>query len=60
VGLGNVTYANTGMGSTIVDCDANSLVFARTTTEVLSIVYAGGAAGTGGGFFPSALNGTIK
>jgi hypothetical protein len=60
IGLGTVTYANTGLGSTIVDCDSNSLVFARTTTEVLSIVYAGGAAGVGGGFFPSALNGTIK
>jgi hypothetical protein len=27
---------------------------------VLRIVYAGGAAGTGGGFFPNTLNGTVK
>lgn len=61
VGLGVVTTnANVGSSSTIVDCDQNSLVFARSTTQVLSIVYAGGAAGTGGGFFPNALNGTIK
>jgi hypothetical protein len=59
-GIANQTYANTGVGSTIVDCNSSSLVFARSTTEVLAIVYAGGAAGTGGGFFPMALNGTIK
>lgn len=59
IGIGSVTYANTGTGSTVVDCDEHSLVFARTTTQVLSIVYAGGAAGTGGGFFPNALNGVI-
>ena len=59
VGLGVVT-TSVGPSSTIVDCDSNSLVFSRTTSQVLSIVYAGGAAGTGGGFFPNALNGTIK
>ena len=45
---------------TLVDADANSVGWARTTSQVLKIVYAGGAAGTGGGFFPNALNGTIK
>jgi len=49
-----------GSASTIVDCDSNGMTFARNTTQVLSIVYGGGAAGTGGAFFPSALNGTIK
>ena len=45
---------------TLVDADSNSVGFARTTSQVLAIVYAGGAAGAGGGFFPNALNGTIK
>lgn len=45
---------------TLVDADANSVGFGRSTTQVLKIVYAGGAVGTGGGFFPNALNGTIK
>ena len=46
--------------ATIVDADANAITFARSTTQVLSIVYGGGAAGTGGAFFPNAMNGTIK
>ena len=45
---------------TLVDADANSVGWARTTSQVLKIVYAGGAAGAGGGFFPNALNGNIK
>lgn len=49
-----------GNASTIVDCDSNGMTFARNTTQVLSIVYGGGAAGKGGAFFPSAMNGTIK
>lgn len=46
--------------ATIVDADANARTYARTTSQVLSIVYGGGAAGKGGAFFPNALNGTIK
>lgn len=49
-----------GNASTIVDCDSNGMTFARNTTQVLSIVYGGGAAGKGGAFFPSAMNGVIK
>ncbi len=44
--------------STIVNADANAIVFARTAAQVLSVVYGGK---TGGGlFFPNGLNGTIK
>jgi len=49
-----------GNASTIVDCDSNGMTYARNTSQVLSIVYGGGAAGKGGAFFPSAMNGTIK
>ncbi len=48
---------NPAIGSTGT---ANSTTFARTAAQVLKIVYAGGAAGTGGGFFPKALNGNVK
>ena len=41
----------------VVPTDGNGLTFARTTTEVLRIVYAGGDGQ--GGFFPNGLNGTI-
>lgn len=57
VGLG-VTVNSLGNAATIVNADANTIAFARTTTQVLSIVYAGGAGS--GGFFPAGLNGTIK
>jgi hypothetical protein len=46
--------------ATIADNDSNAMTYARTTTQVLSIVYGGGAAGKGGAFFPNALNGTIQ
>lgn len=48
--------------STIVAADSNALAYARTTDQVLHIVY-GTNPGTytaSGGFFPSGLNGTIK
>ena len=38
--------------------NANGLAFNRTTTQVLNIVYLGGASGNYG-FFPQGLNGAI-
>ena len=58
VGLGVGTNGLGLQASTIVNADANTLAYARTTTQVLSIVYAGGSGK--GGFFPSGLNGLIK
>jgi hypothetical protein len=62
-GTGNddvgVSVSSSG-AATIVDNDSNAMTYARTTTQVLSIVYGGGAAGKGGAFFPNALNGTIQ
>jgi len=46
--------------ATIVDNNAQGMTYARSTSQVLSIVYGGGAAGTGGAFYPNAMNGTIK
>ena len=57
IGLGVVTNS-LGSASTIVNADANTIAFSRTTTQVLSIVYAGGSGK--GGFFPAGLNGNIK
>lgn len=47
-----------GGAATIVDADSNAIAFSRTTSQVLSIVYGGGA--SGGVFFPNGLNGTIR
>ncbi|HXP10535.1 MAG TPA: ferritin-like domain-containing protein [Acidobacteriaceae bacterium] len=48
--------------STIVAADTNSIAYARTTDQVLHIVYAAapGAGVNGGGFFPSGMNGNIS
>ena len=62
----NTAATNTGgtiSASTVVNADANSIAFARTTTQVLAIVTGGPAPATGasmGVFFPAGLNGTIK
>ena len=42
----------------ITPTDSNSLAFARTTSQVLSVVYLGGT--TSGGFFPAGVNGPIN
>jgi ferritin-like protein len=44
--------------SNITPTDEHALAFSRTTTQVLNIVYLGGASGNFG-FFPNGLNGTI-
>jgi Ferritin-like domain len=63
VGLGTVANALNGtaatyIGSTIVNADVNTLAYARTTTQVLNIVYAS-ATTVKGGFFPTGLSGSI-
>ena len=55
IGVGVVNGA-----STLADVGPNAMTYARTTSQVLSIVYGGGAAGTGGAFFPAGMNGTIR
>ncbi len=50
-----------GENYNFVTSDTNALVFRRTTTQVLNIVYGSTTAvGTGGLFFPNGLNGTIR
>lgn len=48
-----------GNAYNFVPVDSNALVFRRTTSQVLGIAYAGGAANNYG-FFPGLVNGTIK
>ena len=61
-GTGNddIGVGVTNGAATIVNADANAMTFSRTTSQVLNIVYGGGPAGTGGAFYPKAMNGTIK
>lgn len=48
-------------GSKYFDVDDEGLAIVRTTSQVLSIVYANSAPGTSeGGFFPKGFNGAIK
>lgn len=45
----------------IVPTDSSGLVFSRTTSQVLRIVYLNPVIGvTGGGFFPNGVNGTFR
>ena len=57
------TDLDQGIGTTmavnIVPTDANSIVYSRTTTQVLNIVY-GNSTTTPGGFFPAGMNGAIR
>jgi len=41
----------------VFDIDKNALAIARTTSQVLNIVYAGGS--SSGGFYPDGMNGVI-
>lgn len=59
VGGGKDEGFDEGIGANIVPADNNSIAFARTTREVLNIVYLN-AEGTSGGFFPNGLNGNIR
>ncbi|MGH9485515.1 MAG: ferritin-like domain-containing protein [Terriglobales bacterium] len=56
----DVGVSVSGGATTIVDADSNAMTYARSASQVLSIVYGGGAAGTGGAFFPNAMNGAVK
>jgi hypothetical protein len=49
-----------GGTANILPTDSFSIAYSRSASQVLPIVYLGGAAGVGGGFFPSGLNGAIR
>lgn len=46
--------------SNIVPLDADGIAYSRSAGQVLNIVYLNRAAVTGGGFFPSGVNGTLR
>ena len=49
-----------GSASNIVPLDDNGIAYSRSTGQVLNIVYLNNAAVSGGGFFPSGVNGSIR
>ncbi|WP_294237819.1 ferritin-like domain-containing protein [uncultured Sphingomonas sp.] len=56
-----ITVTASGVTSAnIVPADSNAIAFARTPGQVLNVVYLNKAAVTGGGFFPSGLNGNVR
>jgi len=57
-GISPVTI-NGGTASNIAPLDADGLAYARSTGQVLNILYLNNAAVTSGGFFPSGVKGTI-
>jgi hypothetical protein len=62
VPTGTTTPATTVTPTSVVAADSNALAYARTTDQVLHIVYGtgGGAGVKSGAFFPNGLNGTIS
>ena len=58
-GISPVTI-NGGAASNIAPLDADGLAYARSTGQVLNIVYLTNTAVSMGGFFPAGVNGNIK
>lgn len=58
-GISSVTI-NGGAASNIAPLDADGLAYARSTGQVLNIVYLTNTAVSMGGFFPAGVNGNIK
>jgi hypothetical protein len=58
VGGGKDMGLSDNAGAVIAPADKNGVAYARTTSEVLAIVYLGGKGK--GGFYPNGLNGAIK
>jgi hypothetical protein len=57
----DVVPGSPAFGTHYFTLDANALAIVRTTSQVLSIVYANDNPGTtGGGFFPNGVNGNIN
>ena len=49
-----------GTGANIVPTDKNSIVYSRTTGQVLNIVYLNPGKVTKGGFYPNGVNGAVN